>query len=97
MARLDCLTKLCDIIHMIVWHQNISQMDLSGVYTVCLTFSLLWENQILNTKLGKNIKEIKYNFDIFSNGSYGYVQNTLMTAWLTFHFCQPHDIMVYMV
>ncbi len=28
---------------------NISQMVLSGVYTVCLTFSLLWETKICYT------------------------------------------------
>ncbi len=30
-------------------------MALSGVYTVCLTFSLLWETQIVHTKLGNKI------------------------------------------
>ncbi len=32
-------------------------MELSGVYTVCLTFSLLWETKIVHTKLGKSIKK----------------------------------------
>ncbi len=34
-------------------------MELLSVYTVCLTFSLLWENQIIYTKLGKTI--LKFN------------------------------------
>ncbi len=60
-------------------------MDLSPVYTVCMTFSLLWETLIVSTKLGNNIKKIKLNFNRFSNGSDGYVQSTLMTVWLTFY------------
>ncbi len=35
-------------------------MVLSGVYTFCLTFSLLWETKIVHAKLGNNIKK----FDI---------------------------------
>ncbi len=57
-----------------MWHhscnsfftQNISQMDLSGVYTVCVTFSLLWETKIVHTKLGKNIKKLDITFTICS-------------------------------
>ncbi len=61
-ARLDCLTKPCDIIHVIDFSSKycISQMDLSDVYTVCLTFSLLWETQIVHTKLGIIIKKQYY-------------------------------------
>ncbi len=40
-------------------------MVLSGVYTVCLTFSLLWETQIVHTKLENNIEEIKSFLTIF--------------------------------
>ncbi len=35
-------------------------MPLSGVYTVCLMFSLLWETKIVRTKFGNTIKK----FDI---------------------------------
>ncbi len=63
-AHLDCLTKPCDIIH--IFHQNFSQMELSGVYNVCLTFSLLWETKIVHTKLGNNIKEFNFMLTICS-------------------------------
>ncbi len=33
-------------------------MELSGVYTVCLTFSLLWETKFFHTKFWNNIKEL---------------------------------------
>ncbi len=33
-------------------------MVLSGVYTVCVTFSLLWETLIVHTKLRNNIKKL---------------------------------------
>ncbi len=32
-------------------------MELSGVNTVCLTFSLLWETKIVHTKLENNSKK----------------------------------------
>ncbi len=39
-------------------------MELSGVYTVCLTVSLLWETQIVYTKLGNNIEKFNIIFTI---------------------------------
>ncbi len=53
--RLDCLQK--DVISYIdayyrFFCHKISQMTLSGVYIVSLTFSLCWENILFHTKLG---------------------------------------------
>ncbi len=46
-------------------------MALSGVYTVCLTFSLLWETQIVHTKL-EETKKLKIILTICQNGWDGY-------------------------
>ncbi len=49
-------------------------MDLSGVYSVCLMFSLLWETQIVHNKFGNNIEKKlikKYYFNNLSDGSEG--------------------------
>ncbi len=65
------------------FHQNISQMVLSGVYTVSLTFSLLWETKIVDTKLGNNIKKSNIT-SILTNCSMDqmdmYKVRTLMTV-----------------
>ncbi len=46
------------MIHMIVFTPKYQShhMVSSGIYTVCLTFSLLWETQIVHTEFGNNIK-----------------------------------------
>ncbi len=41
-------------------------MELSGVYTICLTFSLLWKTKIVHNKLGNNIKKLKNILKFFS-------------------------------
>ncbi len=48
----------------VFFRQNMSQTALSGLYTVCLTFSLVKETQILHTQLGNNIKIFNIIFTI---------------------------------
>ncbi len=81
-ARLDCLTKPCDIIHMIVFHQKVSQMELSGVYTVCLKISLLWETNIVYTtcKLENNFKKFSIILTMCRMNTMDTIQTTLMAV-----------------
>ncbi len=68
-------------------------MVLSGVYTVCLMFSLLWETQIVHTKLDKNIEKIKSILTFCPINAMDTIQSTLMTVGLTFFLLSAHDIM----
>ncbi len=82
-ARFGCLTKPCDIMHMTVFfQQNISQMVLSGVYTVCLKLSLLSETKIFYTKLDTKLKNIYILIICLMNtmDSNGYYTSTLMAV-----------------
>ncbi len=57
-ARLDCLTKACDIIHMIVFSPKY-QSDGSIACLPCLSdVFILWEIKNFHTKFGNNIKKL---------------------------------------
>ncbi len=55
-------------------------MVLSGVYTVCLTFSLLWETQIVHNKLENNSEKIKSILTICPINAMDTIQSTLLTV-----------------
>ncbi len=65
---------------MIVFSAKHQSDGLSGVYTVCLTFSLLWETQIVHTKLGNNIKKFNIILTIYPMNTMDTIQSTLMAV-----------------
>ncbi len=49
---------------MIDFHQKISQMALSGVYTACLLFLILWQPNYFKNNLENNIEKKEINLTI---------------------------------